>query len=188
MKELIGGLTNVLHCLSKKTFSFKLQMKSQNSHHWKIARNKKVIQRRALLLTEAPFKDDENSQAFTLKTSQVAEKGSTANPTKRSATAKLTDREAEKKSIGINRRESFMRCRLVPMKKFVTLLSLCEQKTAAITRQLPTITRILMNPRMASEMRFLGSVHATDSISCVHCVSFISQVYDSWTSVANYFV
>lgn len=29
---------------------------------------------------------------FTLKTSHVAENGSTANPTKRSATAKLTER------------------------------------------------------------------------------------------------
>ena len=66
----------------------------------------------------------------------------------------------------------------LPMKKFVTLLSLWEQKTAAITKQLPTITRIFMNPKIAKEMRFEGSVHLTDSIRWVHVDSFISLAYD----------
>lgn len=57
-----------------------------------------------------------NRHQLTLKTSQVALKGSTAIPTIRSATASDT------------------------MNKLVTLRSLLEQKTAAITRQLPRIT------------------------------------------------
>lgn len=115
---------------------------------------------------------------FTLKTSHVAENGSTANPTKRSATAKLT----KMKSTKMNKWRNFLISRwflFLPMKKFVTLLSLCEQKTAAITKQFPTMTRILMKPKMAKEMRLLGSVHSTDSISWVHCDSFISFVDDA---------
>lgn len=77
----------------------------------------------------------------TLNTSHVAENGKTASPTNKSATAKLT------------------------MKKLVTLLNLCEQKTAAITRQFPTITKTFMNPRQASESKFPGSVHFTESMS-----------------------
>lgn len=77
----------------------------------------------------------------TLNTSHVAENGRTANPTSKSATAKLT------------------------IKKFVTLLSLCEQNTAAITKQLPTITNTFINARTASDTKFPGSVHFTESIS-----------------------
>lgn len=61
-----------------------------------------------------------------------------------------------------------------PIKKFVTLLSLWEQKTAAITKQLPTMTRISMKPNTANDIKFFGSVHSTDSISRAHSVSFIS--------------
>lgn len=78
---------------------------------------------------------------FTLNTSHVAENGKTANPTSKSATAKLT------------------------IKKFVTLLNLCEQNTAAITKQLPTITKTLINARKANDTKFPGSVHFTESIS-----------------------
>lgn len=78
---------------------------------------------------------------LTLKTSHVAENGNTANPTNKSATAKLT------------------------IKKFVTLRNLCEQNTAAITKQLPTITRTFMNAKNASDIKFPGSVHFTDSNS-----------------------
>lgn len=78
---------------------------------------------------------------FTLNTSQVAENGKTARPTSKSATAKLT------------------------IKKLVTLRNLCEQNTAAITRQLPTITNTLINARTASDNKFPGSVHFTDSMS-----------------------
>lgn len=50
------------------------------------------------------FKGEDVSHAFTLKTSHVAEKGSTANPTKRSATAKLTEKKSKK-----NRLESLVK-------------------------------------------------------------------------------
>lgn len=79
--------------------------------------------------------------SLTLNTSHVAENGSTANPTNKSATAKLT------------------------MKKFVTLRNLWEQNTAAITKQLPTITSTLINASTASDIKFPGSVHCTESIS-----------------------
>lgn len=62
---------------------------------------------------------------------------------------------------------------------------MCEQKTAAITKQLPTITRILMNPKIANEIMFLGSVHSTDSISWAHCVSFISLVCNEQIDLSN---
>lgn len=79
--------------------------------------------------------------AVTLNTSHVAENGKTANPTNKSATAKLT------------------------MKKLVTLRNLCEQNTAAITKQLPTITNTFINARHASDNKFPGSVHFTESMS-----------------------
>uniref|UniRef100_A0A2M4DFS4 Putative secreted protein n=1 Tax=Anopheles darlingi TaxID=43151 RepID=A0A2M4DFS4_ANODA len=60
------------------------------------------------------------------------------------------------------------------MKKLVTLLSLCEQSTAAITRQLPTMTSTLMNASTASETRLVGSVHWTDASRLAHSVSFIA--------------
>lgn len=82
-----------------------------------------------------------NNGIITLKISRVAENGRTAMPTSRSATAKLT------------------------MKKFVTLLNLCEQNTAAMTRQLPTITNTFINAKNASEIKFSSSVHCTESIS-----------------------
>lgn len=78
---------------------------------------------------------------LTLNTSHVAENGRTAKPTSKSATAKLT------------------------MKKLVTLRSLWEQNTAAITKQLPTITSTLINARQANDTKFPGSVHFTDSMS-----------------------
>lgn len=84
----------------------------------------------------------------TLKTSQVAENGRTAIPTSRSATAKDT------------------------MNKLVTLLNFEEQKTAAMTRQLPTMTSTLM---MASTVRLAnseGSLHCTDSLSAAQALSF----------------
>lgn len=86
---------------------------------------------------------------LTLKTSHVEENGRTASPTRRSATARFT------------------------MKKFVTLLSLWEQKTAAITRQLPTITSTLMTASTANDTKFPGSVHSTASINFAHSVWFM---------------
>lgn len=77
----------------------------------------------------------------TLKTSHVAENGRTAIPTNKSATARLT------------------------IKKLVTFRNLCEQKTAAITKQLPTITSTLMNARKASESKLVGSVQFTELMS-----------------------
>lgn len=103
----------------------------------------------------------------TLKTSQVAEKGRTAKPTRRSATAKFT----KKKDVSL---PVYTFREILPMKKFVTLLSLCEQKTAAITKQFPTITRISIKPKTDNDIKCLGSVHSTDSMSRVHSVSFIS--------------
>lgn len=82
-----------------------------------------------------------HAKAPTLNTSHVAENGRTAKPTSKSATAKLT------------------------MKKLVTLRSLWEQNTAAITKQLPTITNTLINARTASDTKFPGSVHFTESMS-----------------------
>lgn len=76
-----------------------------------------------------------------MNTSQVAENGKTAKPTNKSATAKLT------------------------MKKLVTLRNLWEQNTAAITKQLPTITKTFINARQASDTKFPGSVHFTESMS-----------------------
>lgn len=62
-------------------------------------------------------------------------------PTSKSATARLT------------------------MKKFVTLRSLCEQNTAAITKQLPTMTSTSINSSTLSDTILLGSVHCTYSQS-----------------------
>lgn len=73
----------------------------------------------------------------------------------------------------------------LPMKKFVTLLSLWEQNTAAMTRQLPTITSISMNPRIAKDIRFFGSVHWTDSINWSHSVSFILLTFYALIQLSN---
>lgn len=75
---------------------------------------------------------------------------------------------------------------VLPIKKLVTLLNLCEQNTAAITKQLPTITSILMKPKMANEIKFFGSVHSTDSINRAHCVIFISPIVRK-QNVLHYF-
>jgi hypothetical protein len=89
----------------------------------------------------------------------------------RSATAKLTESEERK----VRRVDFEIQLNpFLPMKKFVTLLSLWEQKTAAITKQLPTMTRISIKPSTANDIKFFGSVHCTESISCAHSVSFIS--------------
>lgn len=63
----------------------------------------------------------------TLNISHVAEKGSTATPTNKSATASDT------------------------IKRLVTDRSLEEQKTAAITRQFPTMTITLISAKMESD-------------------------------------
>uniref|UniRef100_A0A182UIT6 Uncharacterized protein n=1 Tax=Anopheles melas TaxID=34690 RepID=A0A182UIT6_9DIPT len=62
------------------------------------------------------------------------------------------------------------------MKKLVTLRSLCEQSTAAITRQLPTMTSTLMKASTASETRLVGSVHCTDASRLAHSDSFMAPV------------
>jgi hypothetical protein len=85
---------------------------------------------------------------ITLKTSQVAEKGRTATPTRRSATASDT------------------------MKRFVTDLSLDEQKTAAMTRQLPTMTMTLMRASTDKERSNCGSPQLTASRSAAHADAF----------------
>lgn len=87
---------------------------------------------------------------LTLNTSHVAENGRTAIPTNRSATAKLT------------------------IKKFVTLRNLCEQKTAAITKQLPTITSMSINIKIANDIKLAGFVHSTDACKALHCDSFMA--------------
>lgn len=87
---------------------------------------------------------------LTLNTSHVAENGNTAKPTNRSATAKLT------------------------IKKLVTLRSLFEQNTAAITKRLPPITKTLINSSIANEIKFEGSVHFTALIKLSHSVSFMA--------------
>lgn len=78
----------------------------------------------------------------------MAEKGRTAIPTRRSATAKET------------------------INKLVTLLSLEEQKTAAMTRQLPTMTSTLMNTRTSNVATKAGSPHLTLSRRAAQAVSF----------------
>lgn len=88
----------------------------------------------------------------TLNTSQTIENGRTAKPTSKSATAKLT------------------------MKKFVTLLNLWEQNTAAITKQLPTITKTFINARKASDTKFPGSVHFTESRSVQLLIATMSEL------------
>lgn len=95
----------------------------------------------AILILNLCFYKCIKSKIITLKISRVAENGRTAMPTNKSATAKLT------------------------MKKLVTLLNLCEQKTAAMTRQLPTITNTFINAKNASDIKFSSSVHCTELIS-----------------------
>lgn len=99
-------------------------------------------------------------QKLTLNISRVAENGKTAMPTNKSATAKLT------------------------IKKFVTLRNLCEQNTAAITRQFPAITNTFMNARNASDIKFSGSVHCTDSIS----VQLFIAIYRSYAETFDLFL
>lgn len=86
---------------------------------------------------------------LTLNISQVAENGSTANPTIKSATANDT------------------------MNKLVTERNFDEQKTAAITKQLPTITSTLINANIANEANSEGSVHETSSNKAAHADAFI---------------
>lgn len=90
------------------------------------------------------------TKKLTLNTSHVAENGRTNKPTNKSATAKLT------------------------IKKFVTLRNLVEQKTAAITKQFPPITKTFINSKMAKDIRLVGSVHTIDSINFSHSVSFMT--------------
>lgn len=78
------------------------------------------------------------------------EKGNTATPTKRSATASDT------------------------MNKFVTDLNFEEQKTAAITRQFPTITITLMRARMDNERSKCGSPQLTFFKRSAHSDAFIT--------------
>lgn len=79
--------------------------------------------------------------------SHVAENGSTASPTSKSATAKDT------------------------MKRLVTDLSLDEQNTAAMTKQLPTITITLMAASTDNEANKLGSLQVTSSKRAAHAVT-----------------
>lgn len=78
----------------------------------------------------------------------MAEKGSTATPTRRSATASET------------------------MKRLVTERSFELQKTAAMTRQLPTMTMTLMAARTESEASMEGSLQVTSSSRAAHAVAF----------------
>lgn len=83
-----------------------------------------------------------------MKISQVAENGRTATPTIRSATASET------------------------INKLVTDLNFDEQKTAAITRQLPTTTITSMAAKILREASMLGSPHVTPSKSAAQALSF----------------
>lgn len=85
---------------------------------------------------------------FTLNISHVAENGSTATPTNKSATANET----------INR--------------FVTERNFDEQKTAAITKQLPTMTITLIKAKIDNEINNSGSPHVTSSKRAAHAVAF----------------
>ncbi|GLV32640.1 Octopamine receptor in mushroom bodies [Carabus blaptoides fortunei] len=89
------------------------------------------------------------SETRALNISHVAENGSTATPTSRSATAKDT------------------------MNRFVTERNFELQKTAAMTRQLPTMTMTLMVASTDSEANRLGSLHVTSSRRAAHalCIS-----------------
>lgn len=84
---------------------------------------------------------------LTLNISHVAEKGRTATPTIKSATASET------------------------MNRLVTDRNLDEQKTAAITKQFPTTTITSIAARMDNEANKLGSPHVTSSKSAAHAVS-----------------
>lgn len=85
---------------------------------------------------------------ITLNISQVAENGSTATPTSRSATASDT------------------------MKRLVTDLNFDEQKTAAITRQLPTITITLISAKIERDVKRPGSLQFTSSKSAAQADAF----------------
>lgn len=85
---------------------------------------------------------------FTSKTSRVAENGRTATPTRRSATAKET------------------------MNKLVTERSLDEQNTAAITRQLPTMTITLIKAKIDRDKSSWGSPQLTSSKRAAHADAF----------------
>jgi hypothetical protein len=88
----------------------------------------------------------------TLKTSHVALKGSTATPTIRSATAKLT------------------------MNMLVTFLSLKLLQTAAITRTLPSTTMILITARTARVITISGPDHTTAIYNMLHALSFSFRI------------
>jgi len=90
--------------------------------------------------------------SLTLKTSQVALNGRTATPTIRSATARLT------------------------MNMFVTLLSLLVQKTANMTRTLPTTTMTLTIARTIRVTTFHTLDHSTPSYKAAHAVAFSSRI------------
>lgn len=89
----------------------------------------------------------------------MAENGNTATPTIKSATANET------------------------MNRFVTDLSLDEQKTAAITRQLPTITITFMSASTANETKICGLPQVTFSSRAAHAVAF--NVLRITTSMAS---
>ena len=78
------------------------------------------------------------------KISHVAEKGRTARPTMRSATASDT------------------------INKFVTVRNFVLMNTARMTRQFPTITTMLMNARMRREARTFASFQLSKSRSSSH--------------------
>lgn len=89
-----------------------------------------------------------NDDCLTLNISNVAENGNTATPTNKSATANDT------------------------MNKFVTERNFDEQKTAAITKQLPTITNTLINANTANDINKSGSPQVTSSKRAAHAVAF----------------
>jgi len=93
-------------------------------------------------------------KVLTLNTSQVALKGSTVTPTMRSATASDT------------------------MNKFVTERSLELMKTAAMTRQLPTITITSISSRTISEASCPGSSQTTRSHTASHSLRLITAAQD----------
>lgn len=83
-----------------------------------------------------------------LNISHVAENGKTATPTSRSATARET------------------------MNRLVTERNLELQKTAAMTRQLPTMTITLMAARTDNDAKSEGSLQVTSSSKAAHAVAF----------------
>ena len=89
-----------------------------------------------------------------MNTSKVALKGSTVSPTMRSATASDT------------------------MKRLVTERSLELMKTAAMTRQLPTITITLISSRTVNVAICPGSSQTNLSNTAAHSLAFITATQD----------